>query len=264
MQSKTGDAWWQDPCDRWQTCAWGCNFALLDCLCGLPPTFVATVPANKRSIRSGRFGALVTSARQKQDIIHRHPKHTPNPRMTIGIRRRMKVPPIKMALPPRTQRLSEPHGSGLRGNNEEIACNVGCLVLKTFSRVSTHTHGWMQRSLRNRCVSRMDLLVWQKIACWTQCCWQWRATRGGFRATQLDHKHFDATCFDATCFWCNMFFLICQFFNFNRVGIVVVASNVLYGTWRLVESWFVQISASSCARTSTARDLWARFIAPPF
>ena len=65
--------------------------------------------------------------------------------------------------------------------------------------------------------------------------------------------------FDATCV-----FLICQFFNFNRVGIVVVASNVLYGTWRLVESWFVQISASSCARTSTARDLWARFIAPPF
>jgi hypothetical protein len=58
----------------------------------------------------------------------------------------------------------------------------------------------------------------------------------------------------------HVFFL---FANFNRVGIVVVASNVLYGTWRLVESWFVQISASSCA-TSTARDLWARFIAPPF
>jgi len=93
----------------------------------------------------------------------------------------------------------------LRGNNAEIACNVGCLVLKTFSRVSSHT--WLDAKESAEPLRVKDGLAGVAKNCVLDTVLLTvKSHKGGFRATQLDHKHFDATCFDATCFWCNMFF----------------------------------------------------------
>lgn len=98
----------------------------------------------------------------------------------------------------------------LRGNNAEIACNVGCLVLKTFSRVSSHMVG---------CKGVCGTAACQGWTCWCGkklCVGHSVADSeepqgGGFvqpswiinilmRHVLMQHV------FDATCF-----FLICQF-----------------------------------------------------